>query len=170
MRIIKNGKVYNLDYGNFDTICKLPSGWMKNEVGNIAPTERYLRRDKASKLLYICTETGCYGGRDSYRVEPVTLQEAMKIAEDFVDYETFVKYFGDPEGTDAGLARERDDAIAKAKQAESTSNMWYNEYKKRGDELTKLREEHEAEMKLLREQLTAAQNLIAGTGAEKEEA
>ena len=169
MRIIKNGKVYNLDYGNYENICKLPSGWQMNEVGNLVPTEKSLRLEKASKLFYICTETGCYGDRDSYRIEPVTLQEAMKIAENFVDYDTFVKYFGDPEGADAGVARERDDAIVRAKQAESTKDMWYNEYKKRGDELTKLCEEHEAEMKLLREQLAAAQNLIAGTGAEKEE-
>lgn len=167
MRIIKNGKVYNLSYGEYEEICKLPSGWMKNEVGNFAPTEKSLRRDNASKLFYICTETGSYGGRESYRIEPVTLQEAMKVAEDFVEYEAFIKYFGDPEGTDAGLARERDDAIARAENLERTKDVWYNEYKKRGDELTKLREEHEAEMKLLKDQLAAAQNLVAGTGAEE---
>lgn len=168
MRIIKDGRVYDLGYGNFEEICKLPTGWQKNEVGNFVSTEKTLRRDKASKLLYICTESRSYS-RENVSIQPVTLQEAMKIAEDFVEYETFVKYFGDPEGTDAGLARERDNAVAKAKQAESIKDMWYNEYNKRGDELTKLREEHEAEMKLLREQLAAAQNLIAGTGAEKEE-
>ena len=71
----------------------------------------------------------------------------MKIAEDYLDYDGYVKFFGDPEGADAGLVRERDKALEEKKSAEDAKEYWYKEYSeanRKVDELKKRIAELEA--------------------------
>ena len=116
MKVIKNKRVYDLDYGAYETVAQIPSGAGRNAAGNVVETLEELRRDKASGLFYVL----CHGegySRSQYRVSPVTKDEAAAIAEDLLDYDRYVLFFGDPEGVDKGLERERDEALKKAKDA-----------------------------------------------------
>lgn len=128
MKIVKNGRVYDLDYPKFETITRLTANWERNSVGNPVNVKRELRRDIASGEFYVLTDDGLYNGRGSIALVPVSRDEAMKIAEDYLDYDSYIKFFGDPEGNTAGLARERDKAIEEKKQAESAKDYWYKEY------------------------------------------
>ena len=88
-----------------------------------------------------------YNGRESVALVPVSRDEAMKIAEDYLDYDNYIKFFGDPEGNAAGLTRERDKALEDKKSAESIKDYWYSEYSKANakvDELEKRIAELEA--------------------------
>ena len=147
MKIIKNGRVYDLDYSKYKTVVNLPTGCRRNSVDNLVRVTRELRLDIASGEFYVLTDDCKYNGRESVALDPVSRNDAMKIAEDYLDYDGYVKFFGDPEGADAGLARERDKAIEEKKQAEDTKAFWYNEYSKANakiDELEKRIAELEA--------------------------
>ena len=128
MRIVKNGKVYDLDYRKYKTVANLPIGCGRNSVGNLVRVTRELRLDIASGGFYVLTDDGRYNGRESVALDPVSRDEAMKIAEDYLSYDDYVKFFGDPEGGDAGLKRERDKALEEKKSAEDAKEYWYKEY------------------------------------------
>lgn len=128
MKIIKNGRVYDLDYSRYETVTSLAACCGRNSVGNLTNVNRELRRDIASGEFYVLTDDGKYNGRESVALVPVSRDDAMKIAEDYLDYDSYVKFFGDPEGDAASLARERDKAVEEKKQAESTKDYWYKEY------------------------------------------
>lgn len=130
MKVIKNGRIYDLDYSKYKTVVNLPTGCRRNSVGNLVRVTRELRLDIASGEFYVLTNDGKCNDRESVALDPVSRDEAMKIAEDYLDYDTYVKFFGDPEGTDAGLARERDKAIEALKISEDSKNYWYEEYSK----------------------------------------
>ena len=147
MRIVKNGKVYDLDYQKYKTVANLPTGCGRNSVGNLVRVTRELRLDIASGGFYVLTDDGRYNGRESVALDPVSRDEAMKIAEDYLDYDGYVKFFGDPEGVNAGLERERDKALEEKKSAEDAKEYWYKEYSeanRKVDELKKRIAELEA--------------------------
>ena len=148
MKIIKNGRVYDLDYSKYKTVVNLPTGCRRNSVGNLVRVTRELRLDIASGEFYVLTDDGRYNGRESIALDPVSRDDAMKIAEDYLGYDEYVKFFGDPEGNNAGLERKRDKAVEEKKNAEAIKDYWYNEYSKANakvDELEKRIAELEAE-------------------------
>ena len=138
MKIVKDKRVYDLDYSKSETIARLATNWERNSVGNPINVKRELRRDIASGEFYVLTDDGKYNGRESVALDPVSRDDAMKIAEDYLDYDIYVKFFGDPEGTDAGLARERDKALEDKKSAEASKDYWYNEYSKANAKVAEL--------------------------------
>ena len=127
MKIVKSGRVYDLDYSKYKTVVNLPTGWRRNSVGNLVRVTRELRLDIASGEFYVLTTNDGYG-RENTALDPVSRDEAMKIAEDYLDYDGYVKFFGDPEGVNAGLERERDKALEEKKSAEDMKEFWYKEY------------------------------------------
>ena len=137
MKIVKSGRVYGLGYNEYETVTILPSRWMSNSVGNPCDVKRELRKDKTSGEFYVLSSDNGFN-RASYSIEPVSKDEARRIAEDFLDYEEYVKFFGDPEGADAGLARERDAAVDAKKEAERSKDYWYEEYSKAAQKISKL--------------------------------
>ena len=128
MKIVKNGKIYDLDYSKYKIVVNLPTGCGRNSVGNLVRVTRELRLDIASGGFYVLTDDGRYNGRESVKLNPVSRDEAMRIAEDYLDYDGYVKFFGDPEGVNAGLERERDKALEEKKSAEDAKEYWYKEY------------------------------------------
>ena len=140
MRIVKNGKVYDLDYSKYKTVVNLPTGCRRNSVDNLVRVTRELRLDIASGGFYVLTDDNKYNGRESVMLDPISRDEAMKIAEDYLDYDIYVKFFGDPEGADAGLERERDKALEEKKSAENSKDYWYNEYSKANAKVAELEE------------------------------
>ena len=147
MRIVKNGKVYDLDYSKYKRVVNLPTGCRRNSVGNLVGVTRELRLDIASGGFYVLTDDGMYNGRGSVALDPVSRDEAMRIAEDYLGYDDYVKFFGDPEGVNEGLERERDKALEEKKSAEDMKEFWYKEYSeanKKVDELKKRIAELEA--------------------------
>ena len=128
MRIVKNGKVYDLDYSKYKRVVHLPAGCRRNSVGNLVSVTRELRLDVASGEFYVLADDGRFNGRESVALDPVSRDEAMKIAEDYLDYDGYVKFFGDPEGDAAGLERERDKALEEKKAVEDVKEYWYKEY------------------------------------------
>lgn len=138
MKIIKNGRVYDLDYSKYKTVVNLPTGCRRNSVGNLVRVTRELRLDIASGEFYVLTDDGKCNGRESVALDPVSRDEAMKIAEDYLYYDGYVKFFGDPEGADAGLVRERDKALEDKKSAEDSKEYWYEEYSKANTKIAEL--------------------------------
>ena len=138
MRIIKNGIVYDLNYSKYKTVVNLPTECRRNSVDNLVRVTRELRLDIASGEFYVLIDDGRYNGRESVALDPISRDEAMKIAEDYLDYDEYVKFFGDPGGTDAGLARERDKAIEEKKQAEASKDYWYNMYSQANEKVAEL--------------------------------
>ena len=138
MKIVKNGKVYNLDYSKYKTVANLPVGCGRNSVGNLVRVTRELRLDIASGGFYVLTDDGRYNGRESVALDPVSRDEAMKIAEDYLVYDDYVKFFGDPEGVNAGLERERDKALEEKKSAEDMKKLWYEECAKANEKVAEL--------------------------------
>ena len=138
MKLVKCGRAYDLDYSKYKTVVNLPIGCRRNSVDNLVRVTRELRLDIASGEFYVLTDDGRYNGRESVALDPVSRDDAMKIAEDYLDYDEYVKFFGDPEGSDAGLARERDEAIEEKKQAEASKDYWYNEYSKAKEKVAEL--------------------------------
>ena len=128
MRIVKNGKVYDLDYSKYKHVVNLPTGCRRNSVGNLVGVTRELRLDIASGGFYVLTDDGRYNGRESVALDPVSRDEAMRIAEDYLVYDDYVRFFGDPEGVNSGLERERDKALEEKKSAEDAKEYWYKEY------------------------------------------
>ena len=139
MRIIKNSKVYDLSYPKYKTVMNLPAGCRRNSVGNLVNVTRELRLDVASGEFYVLTTNGGYS-RENTVLDPVSRNEAMKIAEDYLDYDDYIEFFGDPEGTDAGLARERDKALEEKKSAEDAKEYWYKEYSEANRKVDELKE------------------------------
>ena len=137
MKIVKNGRVYGLGYDEYETVTILPSQWRNNPVGNPCDVKRELRKDRTSGEFYVLSSDNGFN-RGSYSVEPVSKDDAARIAEDFLDYDEYVKFFGDPEGADAGLARERDSAVDAKKEAERSKDYWYEEYSKATQKIYKL--------------------------------
>lgn len=137
MKIVKNGRVYGLGYNEYETVTILPSRWMGNSVGNPCDVKRELRKDKASGEFYVLSSDNGFN-RASYSIEPVSKDEAKRIAEDFLNYDEYVKFFGDPEGADAGLVRERDKAVEEKKYAEESKEYWYKEYDKANHRVSEL--------------------------------
>lgn len=138
MKIIKNGRVYDLDYSKYKTVVNLPTGCGRNSVDNLVRVTRELRLDIASGKFYVLTDDGKYNGRESVALDPVSRDEAMKIAEDYLDYDRYIEFFGDPEGADAGLVRERDKALEDKKSAEVSKECWYKEYLKANTKVAEL--------------------------------
>lgn len=128
MKIVKDKRVYDLDYSKYRTVARLPAGCRCNAVDILVDVKRELRQDVASGEFYVLTDDGRYDGRKSVALDPVSRDEAMKIVENYLDYDEYVKFFGDPEGADAGLARERDKALEEKKRAESAQDHWYKKY------------------------------------------
>ena len=138
MKLVKCGRVYDLDYSKYKIIVRLPSGCTRNAVSNLVIITKELRQDVASGEFYVLTDDGMYNGRESVAIVPINRDEAMKIAEDYLDYDNYVKFFGDPEGADAGLARERDKALEDKKSAEASKDYWYKEYSKANEKVAEL--------------------------------
>ena len=138
MKIIKNGRVYDLDYSKYRSVVRIPTGYELNAVDNVVSITRELRQDVASGEFYVLKDDGRYNGRESFAIEPVSREAAMKIAEDYLDYDGYVKFFGDPEGADKRLERERDEAVKGKKEAEDSKNYWYEESEKRGKRIAEL--------------------------------
>lgn len=145
MKIIKNGKVYDLSYGHYETVATLPaSSWVANSVGFPEQVTVELRKDSASGAFYVSRTAGSGYYRQNVIVVPLTTEEAKKKAEDLLDYDAYVRFFGDPEGTDKGLERERDVALAAKKEAEESKDYWLERAQKL-----------EAKIKVLEEDLAA---------------
>ena len=138
MKIIKCGRVYDLDYSKYKHVVNLPTGCRRNSVGNLVGVTRELRLDIASGGFYVLTDDGGYNGRVSVSLDPVSRDEAMRIAEDYLDYDDYVKFFGDPEGVNAGLERERDKALEEQKSAEDMKKLWYEECSKANEKVAEL--------------------------------
>ena len=139
MKIVKDKRVYDLDYSKYKTVANLPTGCGRNSVGNLVRVTRELRLDIASGGFYVLTDDGRYNGRESVALDPVSRDEAMKIAEDYLDYDDYVKFFGDPEGGVAGLERERDKALEEKKSAEDAKEYWYKEYSEANGKVDELK-------------------------------
>ena len=137
MKLVKCGRVYDLDYSKYEVLTNIPSRWERNSAGNLCEVRRELRRDIASGEFYILTTDGGYG-RENYSIDPITKEDAMMIAESYLDYDRYIKFFGDPEGTNAGIVRERDKAVEDKKQAESSKDYWYEEYSKANAKVAEL--------------------------------
>ena len=138
--VIKNGRVYDLDYSKYKTVVNLPTECRRNSVDNLVRVTRELRLDIASGEFYVLMDDGRYNGRESVALAPISRDEAMKIAEDYLGYDDYVKFFGDPEGGDAGLARERDKALEEKKSAEDMKEFWYKEYSEANRKVDELKE------------------------------
>ena len=138
MKIVKDKKVYDLDYPKYKTVVNLPTGCRRNAVDNLVRVTRELRLDIASGEFYFLTDDNRFNGRESVALDPVSRDEAMKIAEDYLDYDDYVKFFGDPEGVDKGLERERDKALEDKKSAEDSKDYWYKEYSKANAKVAEL--------------------------------
>lgn len=129
MKIIKDGKVYDLDYNKSEKVCWLKTETRTTELGDRVAVTAELRRDKATGAFYVLEANGDYD-RSGYKVFPMTADEAKRVVEDFLDYDAYVKFFGDPEGPDRELERKLEETLGKLKSAEETSTMWFDEYQK----------------------------------------
>ena len=138
MKIIKNGRVYDLDYSKYRSVVRMPTACRRNSVDNLVSVTKELRQDVASGEFYVLVDDGKYNGRESVAIVPVSRDNAMKIAEDYLDYDGYVKFFGDPEGGVASLERERDKALEEKKSAEDMKKIWYEECSKANEKVAEL--------------------------------
>lgn len=138
MKLVKCGRVYDLDYSKYKRVVNLPTGCRRNSVGSLVSVTRELRLDVASGGFYVLTDDGRCNGRESVALDPVSRDEAMRIAEDYLDYDGYVRFFGDPEGGVAGLERERDKALEEKKSAEDMKKIWYEECAKANEKAAEL--------------------------------
>lgn len=129
MKIICKGQVYDLDYGKSERICQLKMEMRLTELGYCVAVTAELRRDKATGAFYVLEANGDYD-RSGYKVFPMTADEAKRTAEDFLDYDAYVKVFGDPEGPVMELERKLEETLGKLKSAEEHSTLWYDECQK----------------------------------------
>lgn len=137
MKIVSSGKVYDLSYGGYDFICRLPAGTGVNEVGVGVPVQKELRRDVASKRFYVYEGSSDYD-RDRVAVREVSAGDAAAIAEVRLTYETYVKFFGEPEGSGE---RELAEAKKKADEAESSSKFWKDKASEKNARIAELERE-----------------------------
>ena len=138
MKIVKNKRVYDLDCQKYRSVVRIPTGYKLNAVNNVVSITKELRQDVASGEFYVLKDDGRYNGRESFAIEPVSREAAMKIAEDYLDYDDYVKFFGDPEGGVAGLERERDKALGEKKSAEDMKKLRYEECSKANEKVAEL--------------------------------
>lgn len=138
MKIVKDKRVYDLDCQKYRSVVRIPTGYKLNAVNNVVSITKELRQDVASGEFYVLKDDGRFNGRESFAIEPVSRDEAMKIAEDYLDYDGYVKFFGDPEGGVAGLERERDKALEEKKSAEDMKKIWYEECAKANEKVAEL--------------------------------
>ena len=133
MKIIKNGKVYDL--ATYDTVCDLPCDAVTTAIGGRANVSVQLRKDKPSGEFYVYTGTGLYVyNREDVRIEPLTKAQAAEIAEEYLEYARYVEYFGDPEGELSGAKRKACDAEERASSLARDKDYWYKEWSKLNDE------------------------------------
>ena len=133
MKIIKNGKVYDL--GEYDTICDLPYDSVTTAVGGRANISVQLRKDKKSGEFYVYRGKAPYSyNREDVRIEPLTKAQTVEIAEEFLEYAQYVEYFGDPEGELSGAKRKACDAEERASSLARDKDYWYKEWSKLNDE------------------------------------
>lgn len=155
MKIIKNAKVYDLGYGCYEDIAQLPSDPVCNVAGFRINPEVSLRMDKTTGEFYVYTAESRYSSnRRDFSIAPVTKAEAAKIAEDYLEYEQFVKFFGDPEGDLAAAQRKQKEAEDARASAEKDKDYWYKKYDENGkalSEANKKLEELKAEVEKLRQ-------------------
>lgn len=137
MKVIKNGVVYDIGYGHYETVCELPFGWKQNEVGNFKKATKELRKDKDSGRYYVLTSSSDWD-RASTVLCPCTKEEAMSIAEDFLDYERFVQFFGDPEGELSEAKRAAAAAVSAQKSADENKNYWYAQSEEKSKKIKEL--------------------------------
>ena len=135
MKIIKNGRVYDLDA--CDTVCDLPCDAATTAVGGRTNVSVQLRKDKPSGEFYVYRGKSTYVyNRGDVRVEPLTKAQAAEIAEEFLEYALYVEYFGDPEGELSGAKRKACDAEERASSLARDKDYWYKEWSKLNDEAT----------------------------------
>lgn len=133
MKIIKNGKVYDL--AACDTVCDLPCDAATTAVGGRTNVSVQLRKDKPSGEFYVYTGKSTYVyDREDVRVEPLTKAQAAEIAEEYLEYAQYVEYFGDPEGELAGAKRKARDAEERAASSTRDKDYWYGEWSRLNDE------------------------------------
>lgn len=134
MKIIKNGKVYDLDA--HETLCELPHDTVVTAVGGRANISVQLRRDKPSGGFYVYKGENSYSyNRKEVRIEPLTKAQAAEIAEEFLEYAQYVTYFGDPEGELSEAKRKAHDAEERASSSARDKDYWYKEWSKLNDEV-----------------------------------
>ena len=127
MKIIKNGKVYDL--AACDTVCDLPCYAGMTAVGGRANVSVQLRKDKPSGEFYVYRGTDIYAyNREDVRIEPLTKAQAAEIAEEYLEYARFVEYFGDPEGELSEAKRRACDAEERASSFARDKDYWYKRW------------------------------------------
>ena len=127
MKLVKEGKVYDVSWGAYESVCALPSGWRPNAVGNMAETAAELRRDLANGGFYVAVTAGGAISRADVAIVPVSRAEAMALAEDMLDYDRYSAFFGDPEGGLKAAARRIGELETELKRAESSRDHWSRE-------------------------------------------
>lgn len=132
MKIIKNGIVYDIGYGHYETVCELPFGWNRNEVGNFQKATKELRKDKDSGRYYVLTSSSDWD-RASTVLCPCTKEAAMSLAEDYLEYDRFAEYFGDPEGELSEAKRRACDAEERASSFARDKDYWHKAWSKLND-------------------------------------
>lgn len=155
MKIVKDKKVYDLDWEATWKVCDLPHALI-NELGHQREVHRELCRTKVVEdskrtgdFFILETAEGSRYSRNAVRVTPVTPDEAVALAEDHVDYDTYVEFFGDPRGAEAESDERVKAAEAGRRKAESNRDFWYKEHgkvEKERDELKKKLEEIQAKL------------------------
>ena len=138
MKLVKCGRVYDLDHSKYRSVVRIPNGYKLNAVNNVVSITKELRQDAASGEFYVLTNDGRHNDRESFAIEPVSREAAMKIAEDYLDYDDYVKFFGDPEGGVVALERERDKALEEKESAEDMKKLWYEEYSTANEKVAEL--------------------------------
>lgn len=128
MRIIRNGRVYDLDYGAYDRVCSLPAQTASSDgVGVWNDVRVTLCRDKRDGKFFVLREIEgdsvftCH--RQSKEILPQTPEQARDIAEGILDHDRYVEFFGDPEGGDGALERRAADAIKAKESAEKAERI-----------------------------------------------
>lgn len=145
MKIVCKGKVYDLGFSETWKVCDLPSGKV-NELGHLHDVHQELRRTKVtedSKRTGDFFVLGMVDGdryyRNKVKVTPLTPDEAAALAEDHVEYDTYVEFFGDPRGTEAGNEEKVKTAEARQKDAESSRDYWSDQCSKVSKERDELK-------------------------------
>ena len=132
MKIIKKGKVYDL--AACDTICDLPCDAAVTAVGGRTNVTVQLRKDKPSGEFYVYTGKSTYVyDRGDVRVEPLTKAMAAKIAEEYLEYDRYAEYFGDPEGELSEAKRRACDAEERASSLARDKDYWYKRWSELDD-------------------------------------
>lgn len=125
MKIIVNGKVYDIDCCNHEEICHLPALVRQDALGTLRQVDRVLCKRKEGGFFILNEVAGAYGGsRMDMSIVPVTDEDAAALAATYVEYDLYVKYFGDPEGTEAEARRAAEKASTELKVANDSKDYW----------------------------------------------